>query len=78
MDIYSALDAEKLRATKHLIRIAALAVTTLAASAHAGEVIRSASATTAELTQYWSQHNSHGLRAVNTTLPVDVSLEKRT
>jgi hypothetical protein len=47
--------------------IAALAVTILAASAHAWEVIKSASATKAELTQYWSQHNNHGLRAVNTT-----------
>ena len=52
---------------KNLITIAALAVTMLAASAHAGEVIKSASATKAQLTQYWSQHNSHGLRAVNTT-----------
>ena len=50
-----------------LVAIAALAVTILAASAHAGEVIKSASATKAELTQYWSQHNNHGLRAVNTT-----------
>jgi hypothetical protein len=47
--------------------IAALAITILAASAHAGVIIRSASATKAELTQYWSQHNNHGLRAVNTT-----------
>jgi hypothetical protein len=53
--------------TKKLIAIAALGVTILAASAHAGEVIRSANATKAELTQYWSQHNNHGLRAVNTT-----------
>jgi hypothetical protein len=52
---------------KNLITIAALAVTMLAASAHAGEVIRSASATKAQLTQYWSQHDNHGLRAVNTT-----------
>jgi sigma-70-like protein len=53
--------------TKNLITIAALAVTILAASAHAGEVIRSASATKTELTQYWSQHNNHGLQALNTT-----------
>jgi hypothetical protein len=53
--------------TKNLIAIAALGVTILAASAQAGEVIRSANATKAELTQYWSQHNNHGLRAVNTT-----------
>jgi len=52
---------------KNLITIAALAVTMLAANAHAGEVIKSASATKAQLRQYWSQHNSHGLRAVNTT-----------
>jgi len=52
---------------KNLITIAALAVTMLAASAHAGEVIRSASATKAQLTRYWSQHDNHGLRAVNTT-----------
>ena len=53
---------------KNLITIAALAVTMLAASAHAGEeVIRSASATKAQLTEYWSRHDNHGLRAVNTT-----------
>ena len=52
---------------KNLITIAVLAVTILAPSAHALEVIKSASATKAELTQYWSQHNNHGLRAVNTT-----------
>jgi hypothetical protein len=52
---------------KKLITIAALALTMLAASAHAGEVIRSASATKVQLTQYWSQHDNHGLRAVNTT-----------
>ena len=56
-----------MRLTKNLIAIAALAVTTLAVSAHAGEVIKSASETKAGLTQYWSQHNNHGLRAVNTT-----------
>jgi hypothetical protein len=56
-----------LRVTKNLITIAALAVTILATSARAGEVLKSASATKAELTQYWSQHNNHGLRAVNTT-----------
>ncbi len=52
---------------KNLITIVALAVTILAPSAHALEVIKSASATKAELTQYWSQHDNHGLRAVNTT-----------
>ena len=52
---------------KNLITIATLALTMLAASAHAGEVIRSASATKVQLTQYWSRHDNHGLRAVNTT-----------
>jgi len=52
---------------KNLIAIAALATTMLAATVHAGEIIRSASATKAQLTQYWSQHDNHGLRAVNTT-----------
>jgi hypothetical protein len=65
--IYSTLQVEKLRVAKNPMTIAALAVTILAASAHAWEVIKSASATKAELTQYWSQHNNHGLRAVNTT-----------
>jgi len=51
---------------KNLITIAVLA-TILAASARAGEVIKSASATKTGLTQYWSQHNNHGLRVVNTT-----------
>jgi hypothetical protein len=52
---------------KNLITIAALAVTIMAGSAHAGEVIKSAGATKTGLTQYWSQHNNHGLRVVNTT-----------
>ena len=52
---------------KNLITIATLAVTILTVGANPGEVIRSASATKEELTQYWSQHDSHGLRAVNTT-----------
>jgi hypothetical protein len=52
---------------KNLITIAALAVTMLAASTQAAEVIKSAYATKAGLTQYWSQHNDHGLRVVNTT-----------
>ena len=51
---------------KNLITIAVLA-TILAASARAGEVIKSASATKTGLTQYWSHHNNHGLRVVNTT-----------
>src|SRR5215469_17188122 len=37
------------------------------AAAHAGEIVKSASATKAAVTQYWNQHNSHGLRVVNTT-----------
>jgi hypothetical protein len=57
----------KIQFHRSLIAIAALAVTILAASAHAGVIIRSASATKVELTQYWSRHNNHGLRAVNTT-----------
>ena len=51
---------------KNLITIAVLAAI-VAASASAGEVIKSASATKTGLTQYWSQHNNHGLRVVNTT-----------
>jgi len=56
-----------LRTAKNLIAIAGLGVSILATSARAGVVIRSASATKAELIQYWCQHDSHGLRAVNTT-----------
>jgi hypothetical protein len=52
---------------KNLIAIAALAVTMQAASTQASEVIKSASATKAGLTSYWSQHDDHGLRVVNTT-----------
>jgi hypothetical protein len=52
---------------KNLITIVAVTVTILTISGYAGEVIRSASATKAELANYWSQHNDHGLRAVNTT-----------
>ncbi|MBV9274537.1 MAG: hypothetical protein JO333_11630 [Verrucomicrobia bacterium] len=53
--------------TKKFIVIAALAVTMSAAGTQAAEIIKSASATKAGLTQYWSQHNDHGLRVVNTT-----------
>ena len=56
-----------MRAKKNLITITALAVTILAAGADSGEVVRSASATREQLTQYWSQHDSHGLRVVKTT-----------
>ena len=62
---------------KNLITIAALAVTILAPSAQAGEVIRSASATKAGFTQYWSQHNDHGLRVVNTTATTLLTLGGR-
>jgi hypothetical protein len=62
---------------KNLITIAALAVTILVVSAHAGEVIRSASVTKAGLTQNWSQHNDHGLRVVNTTATTLLTLSGR-
>ena len=52
---------------KNLIAIAVLAITTLGVSAQTDGVIKSADATKTELTQYWSQHDNHGLRAVNTT-----------
>jgi hypothetical protein len=61
------INVSKIQFYRSLMAIAALAVTILAARAPAGVIIRSASATKAELTQYWSQHNNHGLRAVNTT-----------
>lgn len=44
-----------------------LAVAVLSASAQTDGVIKSADATKTLLTQYWSQHDNHGLRAVNTT-----------
>jgi len=55
---------------KHLITISALAVTVFTVfvgTARAEQVIKSADATKIQLTQYWSQHDNHGLRAVNTT-----------
>ena len=52
---------------KKLITIAALSITILGASAQTDGVIKSADATKTALNQYWSQHNDHGLRAVNTT-----------
>ena len=52
---------------KNLITIAALAAAILAGNARAEQVIRSADATKTALTQYWSQHDDHGLRPVNTT-----------
>lgn len=56
-----------MRVKKNLITITALAVTILSANANPGEVVKSASATKEQLTQYWSQHDNHGLRLVNTT-----------
>jgi hypothetical protein len=52
---------------KNLITISALAVAIFSGNAPAEQVIRSADATKIQLIQYWSQHDSHGLRAVNTT-----------
>ena len=52
---------------KILITIAALAITILGASAQTDGVIKTADATKTALNQYWSEHNNHGLRAVNTT-----------
>jgi hypothetical protein len=52
---------------KNLIIIAALAATIFAGNVRAEQVIRSADATKTALNQYWSQHDDHGLRAVNTT-----------
>ena len=52
---------------KKLITISALAITILGASAQTDGVIKSADATKTALNQYWSQHDDHGLRAVNTT-----------
>ena len=46
---------------------ATLSLIVVTALASPGEVIKSASATKAGFTQYWSQHNDHGLRVVNTT-----------
>jgi len=61
------LEVEHLRVKKNLITIAAVAVTILSADANSGEVVKSASATKEELAKYWSQHDSHGLQAINTT-----------
>ena len=52
---------------KKLITIAALVITILSANAQTDGVIKSADATKTALDQYWSQHDNHGLRAVNTT-----------
>jgi hypothetical protein len=58
---------KKLRVKKNLITIAALAVAISVGNARAEQVIKSADATKTALNQYWSQHDDHGLRAVNTT-----------
>jgi hypothetical protein len=58
---------EKLRVKKNLITIAALAVAIFVGNARAEQVLKSADATKTALNQYWSQHDDHGLRAVNTT-----------
>ena len=63
--------------TQNLRTIAVLVVAILASSAQGGEVIRSANATKAELTHFWSQHNNHGLRAVNTTATTLLTLRGR-
>lgn len=55
------------RVNKKLITIAALVIPILGASAQTDGVIKSADATKSALNQYWSQHDNHGLRAVNTT-----------
>jgi hypothetical protein len=55
------------RVKKNLITIAALTVAIFIGNARAEQVIKSADATKILLTQYWSQHDNHGLRAVNTT-----------
>jgi hypothetical protein len=54
-----------------------LTVVGLASAGAAGEVIKSASATKAGFTQYWSQHNDHGLRVVNTTATTLLTLSGR-
>src|SRR5215469_9685684 len=59
---------------KFFATLSLIAVTALAS---AGEVIKSASATKAGFTQYWSQHNDHGLRVVNTTVTTLLTLSGR-
>jgi len=56
---------------------ATLSLIVVTALASAGEVIKSASATKAGFTQYWSQHNDHGLRVVNTTATTLLTLGGR-
>jgi hypothetical protein len=56
---------------------ATLSLIVVTALASAGEVIKSASATMAGFTQYWSQHNDHGLRVVNTTATTLLTLSGR-
>jgi hypothetical protein len=52
---------------KNLVTIAALTAVIFVGNVRAEQVIRSADATKSALNQYWSQHDDHGLRAVNTT-----------
>ena len=67
MHLFSPPTRETFKVKKNLITILALAVTIFVGNTRAEQVIRSADATKTELIQYWSQHDSHGLRAVNTT-----------
>ena len=57
--------------------LATLSLIVVTALASAGEVIKSASATKVGFTQYWSQHNDHGLRVVNTTATTLLTLSGR-
>jgi hypothetical protein len=61
------INARNFGVKKNLITIAALTAAIFVGNARAELVIRSADATKIQLIQYWSQHDNHGLRAVNTT-----------
>lgn len=65
--LFSQLTPENFRVNRNLITIAALMVAIFVGNAQAEQVIKSADVTKTQLTQYWSQHDNHGLRAVNTT-----------
>jgi len=65
--LFSQLSPENLIVKRNLITIAALTVAIFVGNARAEQVIKSADVTKIQLTQYWSQHDNHGLRAVNTT-----------
>ena len=62
---------------KFFATLSLILVTALASAGADGEVIKSASATKAGFTQYWSQHNDHGLRVVNTTETTLLTLSGR-